>query len=122
MAFTIFGNAYVDLVTNACLEELGNIDMCIEVDLDKFSTLSSGGSIIYEPELKEIFQRNVASGRLNFSVDATADGEFGRTFFITVVTPPHDGSDASRHAVLALEQADATQLMAKSVMPTTPWL
>ena len=69
MKVTIFGSGYVGLVTGACLAEVGNKVMCVDVDPAKIDLLNSGGVPIYEPGLSEMVQRNRAAGRLKFTTD-----------------------------------------------------
>ena len=66
MKVTIVGTGYVGLVASACLAEMGNHVLCLDVDVDakKIHTLESGALPIHEPGLLEVVQRNVAGGRL----------------------------------------------------------
>ena len=43
MDVTIFGSGYVGLVTGACLAEVGNQVLCVDVDADKIAMLNEGG-------------------------------------------------------------------------------
>ena len=43
MKVTVFGSGYVGLVTGACLAEVGNKVMCVDVDPAKIDLLNSGG-------------------------------------------------------------------------------
>ena len=77
MKVTVFGSGYVGLVTGACLAEVGNKVMCVDVDPAKIDLLNSGGVPIYEPGLTEMIRRNREAGRLQFTTDArtvTANG------------------------------------------------
>lgn len=42
MKVTIVGTGYVGLVTGACLAEMGNYVVCLDVDAAKIRTLESG--------------------------------------------------------------------------------
>ena len=42
MKITVFGCGYVGLVTGACLAEIGNKVLCIDIDKDKVDKLNSG--------------------------------------------------------------------------------
>ena len=49
MRVTIFGSGYVGLVTGACLAEVGNHVLCVDVDETKVEGLKQGAIPIYEP-------------------------------------------------------------------------
>ena len=70
MKVTVFGSGYVGLVTGACLAEVGNKVICVDVDPAKIDLLNSGGVPIYEPGLTEMVKRNREAGRLMFTTDA----------------------------------------------------
>ena len=57
MKVTIFGSGYVGLVTGACLAEVGNKVMCVDVDPTKIDLLNSGGIPIFEPGLADMVAR-----------------------------------------------------------------
>ena len=59
MKVTIVGTGYVGLVTGACLAEMGNDVLCLDVDAKKIHTLEPGALPIHEPGLLEVVQRNV---------------------------------------------------------------
>ena len=93
MKVTIFGTGYVGLVTGACLAEMGNHVLCVDIDAAKVERLKSGEIPIYEPGLESIVQRNHASGRLDFTTEAAPAIAHGELIFIAVGTPPdEDGS------------------------------
>jgi len=69
MKVTIIGTGYVGLVTGACLAEMGNHVLCLDLDAAKIRTLESGGMPIHEPGLLEVVRRNAAGGRLQFTTD-----------------------------------------------------
>jgi UDPglucose 6-dehydrogenase len=102
MDVTIFGSGYVGLVTGACLAEVGNNVLCIDVDPDKIATLNSGGIPIYEPGLEATVRANREAGRLSFSTDPAEGVRHGLFQFIAVGTPPdEDGSADLRHVLAA---------------------
>src|SRR5438046_467195 len=93
MRLTIIGTGYVGLVTGTCFAEVGHQVICVDNDVEKIELLQRGGLPIYEPGLKELVEKNVAEGRLNFtSVTKDAVGQ-SDIIFIAVATPPlADGS------------------------------
>ncbi|MGD2020636.1 MAG: UDP-glucose/GDP-mannose dehydrogenase family protein [Thiohalocapsa sp.] len=100
MEVTIFGSGYVGLVTGACLAEVGNNVLCVDVDAQKIERLNAGGVPIYEPGLDDMIRRNAAAGRLAFSTDLAAGVAHGLFQFIAVGTPPdEDGSADLKHVL-----------------------
>ncbi|NCA89149.1 MAG: UDP-glucose/GDP-mannose dehydrogenase family protein [Gammaproteobacteria bacterium] len=105
MDVTIFGSGYVGLVTGACLAEVGNRVLCIDIDPEKIALLNAGGVPIFEPGLEALVQRNRTAGRLNFSTDPAAGVAHGLFQFIAVGTPPDEDGSADLSHVLAVAQA-----------------
>ena len=101
MKVTIIGTGYVGLVTGACLAEVGNEVLCVDVDARKIGILNAGGIPIFEPGLEEMVKRNVAEGRLVFSTDNEASVAFGEIQFIAVGTPPDEDGSADLQYVVA---------------------
>jgi len=98
---TVVGTGYVGLVTGACLSEMGNHVVCLDVDERKIRILNDGRIPIHEPGLKEIVQRNVAAGRLQFTTDIAAAVGHGTLQFIGVGTPPDEDGSADLQYVVA---------------------
>jgi len=100
MKVTIFGTGYVGLVTGACLAEMGNHVICVDIDAAKIERLKRGEIPIYEPGLESIVRRNHASGQLDFTVDAAPAIAHGEVVFIAVGTPPDEDGSADLKYVL----------------------
>ena len=101
MKVTVVGTGYVGLVTGACLSEMGNHVVCLDVDERKIRMLNDGGIPIHEPGLKEVVHRNVAAGRLQFTTDIPAAVAHGTLQFIGVGTPPDEDGSADLQYVVA---------------------
>jgi UDPglucose 6-dehydrogenase len=102
MKISIIGTGYVGLVSGACLAEVGNDVLCLDLDEKKIATLNQGGIPIFEPGLEAMVQRNAAAGRLKFTTNAAESVAWGRIQFIAVGTPPdEDGSADLTHVVAA---------------------
>jgi UDPglucose 6-dehydrogenase len=102
MKITIFGAGYVGLVTGACLSEMGNHVVCIDVDPRKIEMLQRGEIPIHEPGLEGLVHRNAAAGRLQFTLDPAAAVAHGTLQVIGVGTPPdEDGSADLKHVLAA---------------------
>ena len=93
MKITVVGTGYVGLVGAACLAEVGNHVLGLDVNPEKIRILKEGGIPIHEPGLLEIVRRNVENGRLSFTTNIEEAVHFGEVQFIAVGTPPdEDGS------------------------------
>ena len=93
MKITVVGAGYVGLVGAACLAEVGNHVLGLDVNAEKIRILKEGGIPIHEPGLLEIVRRNVENGRLSFTTNVEEAVGFGEVQFIAVGTPPdEDGS------------------------------
>ena len=101
MKITIIGTGYVGLVTGACLAEMGNHVMCLDVDAVKIKILEDGGIPIHEPGLLDVVKRNRAAGRLQFTTDVVAAVNHGTLQFIGVGTPPDEDGSADLQYVVA---------------------
>ncbi|HMY99819.1 MAG TPA: UDP-glucose/GDP-mannose dehydrogenase family protein [Burkholderiaceae bacterium] len=101
MKVTVVGTGYVGLVTGACLSEMGNHVVCLDVDPAKIRILEEGGIPIHEPGLLEIVRRNRAAGRLEFTTDVARAVAHGTIQFIAVGTPPDEDGSADLQYVLA---------------------
>jgi UDPglucose 6-dehydrogenase len=102
MKVTIFGTGYVGLVTGACLAEMGNHVVCVDIDEDKVNRLNRGEIPIFEPGLEPIVRRNHANGQLQFTTGAAAAIAHAQVIFIAVGTPPDEDGSADLQYVLAV--------------------
>ena len=117
MKLTVVGTGYVGLVSGACLADVGNQVLCIDIDPKKIDTLKSGGIPIFEPGLKEIVSANVAAGRLRFSTDVAEGVSFGDIQVIAVGTPPgEDGSADLQYVVAAARNIGRHMTTPKIIM------
>ena len=101
MKITVIGTGYVGLVSGACLADVGNDVMCLDVDPAKIKILEEGGIPIHEPGLLEMVRRNVDAGRLSFTTDVDKAAKYGVIQFIAVGTPPDEDGSADLQYVLA---------------------
>ncbi|MEZ5610805.1 MAG: UDP-glucose 6-dehydrogenase, partial [Rhodocyclaceae bacterium] len=101
MKVTVIGTGYVGLVSGACLADVGNDVLCLDVDPAKIKILEDGGIPIHEPGLLEIVRRNVEAGRLSFTTDVEKAAKWGVIQFIAVGTPPDEDGSADLKYVLA---------------------
>ena len=101
MKVTVIGTGYVGLVTGACLSEMGNDVVCLDVNAEKIRVLQDGGIPIYEPGLDEVVRRNAAAGRLRFSTETARAVDHGTILFIAVGTPPDEDGAADLQYVIS---------------------
>jgi len=123
MKITVVGSGYVGLVSGACLADLGNDVLCLDVDPNKIEILKQGGVPIYEPGLDEVIQRNIAAGRLSFTSEVEASVKHGLIQMIAVGTPSgEDGSADLQHVIAAARavgrhMTDYKVIVNKSTVP-----
>ena len=123
MKVTVIGSGYVGLVSGACLSEMGNDVMCVDVDERKIRMLKDGKIPIHEPGLQDMVLRNVAAGRLHFTTDIAASVAHGTLQFIGVGTPPDEDGSADLQYVLAAARSigrhmtDYKVIVDKSTVP-----
>jgi UDPglucose 6-dehydrogenase len=123
MKITVVGAGYVGLVTGACLAEMGNHVVCLDIDPRKIEMLQRGEIPIHEPGLAALVQRNAAASRLQFTTDAAAAVAHGTMQFIGVGTPPDEDGSADLTYVLAAAESigrhmtDYKVIVDKSTVP-----
>jgi UDPglucose 6-dehydrogenase len=110
MKVSIIGTGYVGLVTGACLADVGNHVLCLDVDEKKIARLKGGEIPIYEPGLKEVVAANVASGRLAFTTDPAQGARYAKVQMIAVGTPPGEDGSADLQYVLAAARSIARHM------------
>jgi len=90
----VIGAGYVGLTTAACLADLGNDVVVVDVNREKIDLLLKGHVPFYEPGLTELVARNAESHRLRFTTsyaDAVPGAEYA---IIAVSTPEGEGGEA----------------------------
>jgi UDPglucose 6-dehydrogenase len=99
MKISCVGCGYVGIVAGTCLADMGNEVTCCDIDKSKINKLKRGVIPIYEPGLKDMFERNVKGKRLRFSSDMKDTIKKSDVIFITVGTPPGRNHEADLCAV-----------------------
>ena len=110
MKVTAIGTGYVGLVTGACLAEMGNHVVCLDVNPEKIRVLNAGEIPIHEPGLLEVVRRNVAAGRLQFTTDVDLAVNHGTILFLGVGTPPDEDGSADLQYVLAAARSIGSRM------------
>jgi len=99
---TVIGAGYVGLVTGACIADLGNRVVCVDINEQKIEGLKQGVMPIYEPGLEELVARNVRAGRLSFTTSYAEGLKEAEFVFIAVGTPEGvDGEADLRYVRMA---------------------
>ena len=102
MKVTIVGTGYVGLVTGACLAEVGNDVVCLDLDEKKIRMLNNGEVPVFEPGLAAMVKKCEAAGHLRFTTDVEAAVNHGEFQLIAVGTPSgEDGSAELNHVLSA---------------------
>ncbi len=100
MNITIVGTGYVGLVTGTTLAELGNSVYCVDIDEKKVEGMKQGIVPIYEPNLEEMFLRNIQSNRLFFTTDLKEALDKSEVIYLALPTPPGEDGSADLSYVL----------------------
>lgn len=123
MKVTVIGTGYVGLVTGACLADVGNDVLCVDVDPRKIASLQRGELPIHEPGLESVVENSVKAGRLLFTTHYADAVSHADVIFIAVGTPSgEDGSADLSHVVACARElgrriARDTLVVVKSTVP-----
>lgn len=102
MKIAVVGSGYVGLVTGACLANLGNDVICVDIDDEKVSNLRKGVIPFFEPGLRDLVEMNLAQKRLMFTTDSELAIRNSEAIFIAVGTPSDGDGKADLSAVFAV--------------------
>lgn len=123
MNITIVGTGYVGLVSGTCLADLGHSVHCVDINKEKVAMMQKGQVPIYEPQLEEVFLRNIKGGRLFFTTDIKEAIKISNVIFLALPTPPgEDGSADLSYVLNVAEQIGElmtgyTLIVNKSTVP-----
>lgn len=92
---TVLGTGYLGATHAVCMAELGYEVLGIDADATKVKSLAAGEVPFYEPGLQELLQKNLETGRLNFTTSYDEIAEFGDIHFLCVGTPQKHGEYAA---------------------------
>lgn len=89
MKVATIGAGYVGLVTGACLADMGNEVICVDILPEKVEMINQGKAPIYEEGLQEILDRSVGKN-LKATTDLNTAIQNCEISFICVGTPSDD--------------------------------
>ncbi|MDR6263140.1 UDP-glucose/GDP-mannose dehydrogenase family protein [Roseobacter sp. N2S] len=124
MQLTMIGTGYVGLVSGVCFSDFGHDVICVDKLPAKIEALENGIVPIFEPGLDDLMARNVAAGRLGFTLDFASAVAKADAVFIGVGTPTRRGDghadltyvfDAAREIAHAMH--GYTVVVTKSTVP-----
>jgi UDPglucose 6-dehydrogenase len=107
MKIAMIGTGYVGLVSGVCFSDFGHDVICVDKDPAKIAALQAGEVPIFEPGLQALMARNVAAGRLAFTLNLAEAVAGADAVFIAVGTPTRRGSG---HADLTYVMAAAEEI------------
>jgi UDPglucose 6-dehydrogenase len=123
LKISVIGTGYLGATHAACMAELGLEVVGIDTDSQKIAALSVGELPFYEPGLPALLQKQVKSGKLNFTTDFNEIANCD-VHFICVGTPQSkDGLAAdlsyvkSAFAAVAKVAKSGSLLVGKSTVP-----
>ena len=102
MNIAVVGTGYVGLVSGTCFAETGNNVVCVDIDPEKVTKLTTGSITIYEPGLEKIFLRNLKEGRLKFTTNLSEGIKSADVIFLALPTPPGEDGSADLKYVLGV--------------------
>src|SRR2546421_2159558 len=91
---TVVGAGYVGLTTGACLADLGNDVIVIDINRERIAQLLRNRVPFYEPGLSELIERNAKAKRLTFTTSYPEALHGAEYAIIAVSTPEGEGGEA----------------------------
>ncbi len=94
MKVCVYGLWHLGCVTAACLAERGHEVTGLDPDGEVVARLQEGKAPLFEPGLDELLQKNLASGRLRFTHEASRAVQDAAVVWVTFDTPVNDQDEA----------------------------
>ena len=118
MIITFIGHGYVGLVTAAVFADLGNTVWVVGRTKEKIERLKKGNPLIYEPGLEELLKRNLAAGRLKFTLEYKEAVVPSEVVCIAVGTPSKTNGEADLSSVFGAAEQIGKSLVGYKVIAT----
>jgi UDPglucose 6-dehydrogenase len=106
----VIGAGYVGLTTAACLADLGNEVMVVDINSEKIELLLRNEVPFFEPGLSELVERNRNAGRLGFTTSYSEAVPGAEYAIIAVSTPEGEGGEADLSYVEAAANSIADSM------------
>lgn len=116
MVISVIGHGYVGLVTAAVFADLGNTIWCVGRTKEKIEKLKQGLVPFFEPGLEEVVKKNLAAGRLKFTLSYQTAIASSDLIFICVGTPSLPNGEADLGQVFAAAKEIGKNLKKKCVV------
>lgn len=124
MKVSVIGAGYLGTTHAAGMAQIGHTVLAVDTDADKIARLRSGVVPFFEPNLENLVNEGLSSGRLRFTEIYAEAAEFADVHFLTVGTPQKkqgSGADLSYVEaaidVLCSELRRPTLIIGKSTVP-----
>lgn len=101
MNLTVIGTGFVGVVTAAVFSDFGNKVWGLDIDLQKIASLKKGKVPFFEPGLKELLQKSLKKGNLDFTTDYSKAISESDLIMIAVGTPSAPDGQADLKFVLS---------------------
>jgi len=118
MNITIIGTGYVGLTTGACLAQVGNKVICLDINKEKIRNLKKGFIPIYEPNLQKIVLDGIRNKNISFSTNYKSSIEQSRIIFITVGTPMSSDGKANLEYIFSAAKDIGKYINKKKIIIT----
>src|SRR6267143_2833778 len=92
----VIGAGYVGLTTGACLADLGNEVIVVDINREKIAQLQRNRVPFYEPGLNELVERNGNARRLTFTTSYAEAVPGAERAMMAGSTPEGEGGEADR--------------------------
>ncbi len=123
MRLGVVGTGYVGLVSGTCFADIGHEVTCVDIDEQKVERMQNGEIPIYEPQLEDLFQKNIEANRLRFTTDLSQAILDTEVVFLALPTPESDDGSADLSYVLQAAEdigpllTNYTVIVNKSTVP-----
>lgn len=112
----MIGTGYVGLTTGACFADMGHRVTCLDIDEKKIARLKNGECPIFEADLEDLLNKNIASGSISFTTDYAAAIPGADIIFFCIDTPAGEYGKANLSHLLAAAQQCAHHLDGYTVL------
>src|SRR5687768_4124809 len=123
MKIVIYGAGYVGLVSAVGFAKMGHQVVCVDIDEARVEMLNNGISPIYESQLPELLQEQIANKHLRFTHEISEAIHQGSIHIVATGTPSSKDGSADLSQVCAVvtqianEVVEDALIVIKSTVP-----